>query len=53
MPEPIVLENQPMQTLAGTAPPSALKNQLGGIGFMLAMTVCFFNPGCFCKIRNP
>ena len=41
MPEPIVLENQPTQILAGTAPPATLKNQLGGIGFMLVMTVCF------------
>ena len=41
MPEPIVLENQPTQILAGTAPSSTLKNQLGGIGFMLVMTVCF------------
>jgi drug/metabolite transporter (DMT)-like permease len=41
MQEPTALENQPMETLAESAPPSTLKSQLGGIGFMLAMTVCF------------
>jgi drug/metabolite transporter (DMT)-like permease len=35
------LENQPLETLAGTAPLPTMKTQLGGIGFMLAMTVCF------------
>ena len=32
---------QPMETPAGAAPPPPLKTQLGGIGFMLAMTMCF------------
>ena len=35
------MENQPMETLAGTAPLPTMKTQLGGIGFMLVMTVCF------------
>lgn len=35
------MENQPLETLAGTAPLPTMKTQLGGIGFMLAMTVCF------------
>ncbi len=35
------MENQPMETLAGTAPLPTSKTQIGGIGFMLAMTVCF------------
>lgn len=35
------MENQPMETLAGAAPPPTVKPHLGGIGFMLAMTVCF------------
>jgi drug/metabolite transporter (DMT)-like permease len=37
----IAVENQPVETLAGTAPLAPLRTQLGGIGFMLAMTVCF------------
>jgi len=35
------LENQPLETLAGAAPSPTMKTQLGGIGFMLAMTLCF------------
>ena len=35
------MENQPLEILAGTAPLPIMKTQLGGIGFMLVMTVCF------------
>ena len=35
------MKNQPIQALTGTAPHPNIKTQLGGIGFMLAMTVCF------------
>ncbi len=41
MQEPTTLENQPLEILAGTAPLPIMKTQLGGIGFMLVMTVCF------------
>ncbi|MEN8244934.1 MAG: DMT family transporter [Thermodesulfobacteriota bacterium] len=41
MQEPTALEKQPMEILAGTVPLPIPKTQLGGIGFMLVMTVCF------------
>lgn len=35
------MENQPMESLAGTAPLPIMETHVGGIVFMLAMTVCF------------
>lgn len=35
------MKKQPVDTLAATVPLATIKTQLGGIGFMLAMTVCF------------